>query len=176
MKPENTATPTGSSACIGCGVILPVAEGPTHEYLESSAACWAAYGEVLAREYANPGLFQAVHRLTVDAYAVQHPGRPSPQSIQSVALHLMRLCVVLEGGSDAERAMKVIRGWAGTKGRFTWLTPPSSMGALTVVDVWKAADAAGHRKMSREWAMSAWIAWSGHHGTVRRWVSSFQEA
>ena len=63
--------------------------------MESSPSCWAAYGEVLAREYNDPA-FMAAHRLTVDAYAVQHPGRPSPQSIQSVALHLISLCLVLE--------------------------------------------------------------------------------
>ena len=32
--------------------------------MESSPACWAAYGEVLAREYSDPAYFQ-VHRLSV---------------------------------------------------------------------------------------------------------------
>lgn len=80
--------------CPGCGVELPAFAGPVHRYMESSPSCWVAYGEVLARECSDPALM-AAHRLTVDAYAVQHPGRPSPQSIQSVALHLISLCVVL---------------------------------------------------------------------------------
>jgi hypothetical protein len=40
-----------------------------------------------------------VHRLTVDTYAVQHPGRPTPQTIQSVTVHLISLSCVLERGS-----------------------------------------------------------------------------
>lgn len=28
-------------------------EGPTHRYIVSSSACWALYGEVLAREFEN---------------------------------------------------------------------------------------------------------------------------
>src|SRR5436190_1879442 len=37
--------------CIGCGVLTPDADGPTHPYLGASPGCWAVYGEVLAREY-----------------------------------------------------------------------------------------------------------------------------
>ena len=36
-----------------------------------------------------------IHRLSVDTYAVQHPGVPERRSIQSVAVHLMCLCLVL---------------------------------------------------------------------------------
>ncbi|MDZ7628938.1 MAG: DUF5946 family protein [Parvularculaceae bacterium] len=37
-----------------------------------------------------------MHRLSVDAYAVQHPGGASRQAIQSVGLHLARLYIQLE--------------------------------------------------------------------------------
>lgn len=40
--------------CDDCGVTLPAVEGPTHAYLGASPACWALYGEVLAREYSDP--------------------------------------------------------------------------------------------------------------------------
>jgi hypothetical protein len=60
-------------ACVGCGAIFEDREGPTHRYTESSPACWAAYGEVVAREYSDSS-YAALHGLTVDAYAVQHPG------------------------------------------------------------------------------------------------------
>ena len=82
------------SACPGCGALFEERAGPTHRYMESSPACWAAYGEVLAREYSDQA-FYAVHRMSVDTYAVQHPGQPSPQTIQSVAVHLIRLCLQL---------------------------------------------------------------------------------
>ena len=62
------------------------------------------------------------------------------------------------------------------KGRFRWLEPPSRMGALTVGDVLKAGDAAGHEKKVKEWAASAWDAWSPHHPTVRQWCCLVQDA
>src|SRR3954469_23922077 len=90
--------------CMGCGGFFPDMEGPGHRYMESSPGCWAAYGEVLAREYGNPAPHAQTHRLGVDAYAVQHPGQPLPQSIQSVAVHLIRLCLLLECGLEMSRA------------------------------------------------------------------------
>jgi hypothetical protein len=66
----------------------------------------------------------------------------------------------------------MIRRAVETKGRFTWLQPPENMGAITVVDVWTARDAAEHEEKVREWAASAWAAWSCHHATVRLWCAS----
>ena len=66
-------------ACFSCGAQVPDVEGPTHRYMLSSPGCWAVFGEVLAREYSN-ALYMKNHRLTVDAYAVQHPGKPSRQA------------------------------------------------------------------------------------------------
>lgn len=59
--------------CIGCGALVPQVDGPTHRYMGSSPGCWHVYGEVLSREYSDRS-FGALHRLTVDSYAVQHPG------------------------------------------------------------------------------------------------------
>ena len=138
--------------------------------MESSPGCWACYGEVLAREYSD-ARFRAVHRLTVDAYAVQHPGRPSAVSIQSVAIHLISLCAILERGVELTEATKIIRQASRNTDRFIWLTPPTSRGALTVADVHRAAGAQEHARLVHEWAQSAWTAWSAHHATIRRWLS-----
>ena len=89
--------------CFSCGGLFPGIEGPVHRYMKSSPGCWSAYGQILAREYSN-ALYFEVHRLTVDAYAVQHPGSTDRQSIQSVGLHLIRLCLFLEHGLTAENA------------------------------------------------------------------------
>ena len=78
--------------CFSCGGCFERHEGPTHKYMLSSPGCWKAYGELLAREYGNPLLFGAVHRLTVDAYALQHPGNPSDRrATQSVWIHYVAL-------------------------------------------------------------------------------------
>jgi uncharacterized protein DUF5946 len=159
----------GKIRCIGCAALVPDIEGPTHRYLESSAGCWQLYGEVLAREYADAA-FQSMHRLTVDSYAVQHPGHPTPQCIQSVCVHLMSLCLVVERGMDAGYATRVMGQAVRPKGRFVWLTPPRSLGDVTVVDVAAASTPTAHFAKVRVWAESAWSAWSEHHDAIRRWL------
>jgi hypothetical protein len=155
--------------CPGCGVELKHVEGPVHRYLESSAACWALYGEVLAREYSDPA-YMRVHRLTVDAYAVQHPGQPSPQTIQSAALHLMSLCLVLEESASFEAATAAMQAAAGRKGMYRWLDPPADRGAIDVARVHAAATAGEHADIVRALANSAWEAWSVHHAEIRAWL------
>ncbi len=161
---------TKLAPCTGCGASFPEVKGPTHRYMESSPGCWAAYGEVLAREYSNPAYFE-VHRLTVDAYAAQHPGRPSPQSIKSVGYHLIRLCLLLERGLDMRRANDAMLAITKLKDRFVWLAPPPSLGAVTARDVWEAESAAEHKRLVRAWARSVWEAWSPHHDVVHRWAA-----
>src|SRR2546426_1032303 len=93
--------------CVGCGALVPAVDGPIHPYIGASPGCWRTYGEVLAREYGEYA-YPAVHRLTVDAYAAQHPGVPGRRSSQSVAVHLMSLCLVLEQGLEPGAATRAI--------------------------------------------------------------------
>jgi hypothetical protein len=144
-------------------------DGPTHRYMQSSPGCWQAYGQVLSREYSDPA-FGAQHRLTVDSYAVQHPGRPSAQATQSVCLHLISLYLVLERGLSAAYATRVMGAATKTKERFFWLTPPPSLGTVTVLDVAAVTTAVQHEEKVRAWAQAAWSAWAEHHATVRGWV------
>jgi hypothetical protein len=158
-------------ACIGCGGLFERTEGPVHDYMESSPACWASFGEVLAREYADPSLMR-VHRLSVDAYAVQHPGGTSRQAIQSVGLHLVRLCLILERGWSAENANAAMLRASRHKASMFRLPRPSTLGGITVADVVAAADAAGHRAAVLLWADSAWQAWKACHPIVRGWADA----
>ena len=155
--------------CIGCSGLVPRMDGPTHRYMQSSPGCWYLYGQVLALEYGDLG-FAALHRLTVDTYAVQHPGLPSSQTIQSVCVHLMSLCLVLERGLAATYATRIMGEATRAKGRFSWLPPPASLGEVTVADVAGAAAVDQHEERVRAWATSAWSAWAEHHATVRSWV------
>ena len=163
---------TGLRPCFGCGASVPDEEGPTHRYLGASPGCWRLYGEVLGREYADYERFAPVHRLTVDAYAAQHPGTPSPQSIGSVAAHLIRLHLQLERGLTYDRANDAMLGISSrSKGEFFWLDPPENPGDVTVLDVLGARDPEEHVERVRGWAASVWGAWAPHHETVRRWAS-----
>ena len=160
--------------CPGCGAIVPRVEGPTHRYLVSAPGCWRAFGEVLAAEFGDP-LFFPVHAMTVDTYALQHPGTPSQQTIRSAAIHLAALCAVLERGYDARRSMAVRRLLRERFGdELTWLEPPASKGAVTVLDVVGAADGEAHRERVERWAAATWMAWGRHHDVVRSWIDRLE--
>ena len=113
----------------------------------------------------------AVHRLTVDAYAVQHPGRPSPQTVQSVAVHLISLHAVLELDLEMNEATRLI-GRATASQEYGWLTRPESLGSLTVADVVGAGSAGEHADAVRAWAESAYGAWREHHAQIREWAGA----
>jgi hypothetical protein len=51
--------------CPGCGISLPRGDGPGHPYIGATPSCWQRYGELLAREFGDPGYFR-VHHTTVD--------------------------------------------------------------------------------------------------------------
>src|SRR6478735_2271506 len=96
--------------CIGCRAQVDDRDGPTHAYVGASPGCWAIFGEVRAREYSLPGYAAVGHRLTTDAYMVQHPGVEGRQSTQSVWVHLVGLYLVLEAGiSQAEATLATAR-------------------------------------------------------------------
>jgi hypothetical protein len=125
---------------------------------------------VLAREFADPALFAAIHQLTVDAYAVQHPGRPERRAIQSVALHLSTLCLMLERAADPREGPRLHRRLVEDP-IWHWLEPPDPNGTLTVLDVLAAATEGEHARIVRAWAEDIWRAWQNHHATVRTWLA-----
>ena len=135
----------------------------------SSAACWALFGRLLARELGDPAYFP-VHQLTVDTYAVQHPGEPERRSIQSVGLHLMTLCLFLERGADATTGPALHKLIMASPPEFRWLEPPPSPGGVTVADVLEARGPRQHAERVRAWALAVWEAWARHHQVVREWV------
>ncbi len=152
--------------CFSCGGDFPDIEGPVHRYMTSSPGCWAVFGEVMAREYSNPSYYE-VHRLSVDAYAVQHPGSTDRQSVQSVGLHLVRLCLFIEHGLSAEKANSTMLAAAKRKYLFTRMEPPPSSGLITVADVVKVNTAEEHKVIVWKWAESVWKAWEPHHDTIK---------
>jgi hypothetical protein len=165
------ATQEGLVACTGCGAPVPDVDGPAHRYIGASPGCWAAYGELLAREFSDRRFYSA-HRLTVDTYAVQHPGVPSRQSIQSVAVHLISLYLVLEEGYDFTRATEAMRRALEPRGRFVWLNPPDMAGTITVLNMLAATNLEEHVELAERWARSVWYAWAAHHATVRQWAET----
>ncbi len=147
---------------------MPGIDAPSHPYIGASPGCWAVFLEVMAREYGEYG-YPAVHHLTVDAYAVQHPGMPSSQAVRSVALHLISLYLALEEGWDAAAVREALRKAAARRDRFHWLQTPAPA-SLTVLDIVLAGNLAEHEAAVRRWARSVWDSWAGHRETVRGWA------
>jgi hypothetical protein len=148
---------------------VPQTVGPTHPYIGASPGCWQLYGRLVAREYAERR-FPPVHRLAIDAYAVQHPGVRSRQAGQSVSVHLAGLYLALERSVPLTTITRVLGLRLSGRTEFDWLEPPASVGTTTVVDAATAADLPTHTRLVEQWARSAWDAWAPHHDRVRAWV------
>ena len=155
--------------CPGCGLVLHQVDGAAHAYIGASVSCWALYGEVLAREY-GALRYPECHRLTVDAYAVQHPGVPGPQSRRSVGGHLVTLCLQIEHGRSADDATRSLGAFLDHRPDLPWLDPPDYRGELTVRDVVATSGLAEHSACVERWARGVWEGWAPHHRTVQRWV------
>lgn len=144
--------------CFACGGEFENRIGPTHKYMLSSPGCWAAYGELLAREYQNPVLFGAVHRLTVDAYALQHPGDPlDRRARQSVWVHYIALYLAFRMGKEHAAIPPVMQRLAG--GVFPELPSAPKRFSVTLSDV-AAQGEKNHVSAVTAWAKDAFEAWS----------------
>jgi len=160
-----------AEACPGCGArYAPYPSETTHAYIGASPACWASFGELLAREFQDPA-YGRLHRHTVDVYTVQHPGDDDRRQRQSVAIHLIGLCHWLEHGLDAQRVIAATQSMLqGGRPDWPWLEPPAAY-AMTVQDVLAAGTGVEHERLVRRWAELTWEDWHPHHDVVRRWAS-----
>ena len=114
--------------CPGCGTrFLPQALDETHPYIGASPACWATFGEVLAREFGDVtfGRRPSPHRGRVRR---QHPGHDERRERQSVALHLVGLCHWLEHDLEMDQLNAITQRLANADRQWPWLDPPQSYG------------------------------------------------
>jgi hypothetical protein len=165
--------------CPGCGAQLPVVNGFTHRYIGASASCWVLYSALNVGEPAvTAGPLRA---LLVDAYAAQHPGVPSNQSIQSVAVHLLTLYAVLERSASVGalyrlRTQALRPGRSSKHDRFVWLEPPplAALGAVTVADIVHTPAPAARGAVADDYVRSIWGAWHATHGAqIATWYECF---
>jgi hypothetical protein len=156
--------------CFSCGAWVPDIEGPAHKYMLSSPGCWALYGRILARDYGEFN-YPPIHRLAVDAYAVQHPGKPMRQAIQSVIVHLIGLYLSIEKELDPNFVTKAIGRATQVSEKFYWLDPPKDLGSITIADVVQSVTLEEYDRIGRLWARSAWEAWAIHHDQVKTWAN-----
>ncbi|HHH89608.1 MAG TPA: hypothetical protein ENK45_03475 [Aliiroseovarius sp.] len=160
----------GFEICAGCGGHYPAEDGPQHAYMLGAAGCWRLFGQLLAAEYSDAALIQ-VHRLSVDTYALQHPGDANDRrAVQSVGLHLARVMLQLEAPRPPRETNEVMLGFSARKESLVWLEPPARF-SMTLADLAPEIGGSGHAAAVREWASETWQDWSAHHAYIRDWVA-----
>ena len=103
---------------------------------------------------------------------VQHPGVSERRAIQSVGVHLVALCLVLDHGLPPERLSSALQRIVARPPAWRWLDPPVPNGSSTITDVGRAAETGDARLPVEAYVRGVWHAWSAHHDTVTGWVDS----
>jgi hypothetical protein len=150
--------------CMWCHGEFDDVKGVVHEYIESTPGCWAAYSKLLSLEYENYPVLGNIHRLTVDTYAAQHPGKPSKRSIQSVWGHLVAMYFFLDKGMDGERTRSRLGRFVQSNPDLVWLSPPDFSRCITVAYPLSAQGTDDHVKKVMEWGRSVYQSWMRIHG------------
>jgi hypothetical protein len=171
MLPSQTS-PGEPARCPGCGASAPAGPGLTHEYVASSAGCWRTFGEIQADEALRFG-YPPAHGLVVDAYMAQHPGDgTNRRDRQSVFVHLVGLCAVLERHLPPARVIDVFRRVLRGRDDFPLLERASSPGAPTVLHLVGARDLADYEGRARAWASAVWETWADQRPVIRSVLDS----
>jgi Family of unknown function (DUF5946) len=172
--------------CCDCGLLLPRVDGPTHAYLGATAGCWALYNELHAKQLQGFGALSPIR--VIDAYAVQHPGKPERRAIQSVNAHLVALYLQLEKGYTEQQVNVALQRVLRYADEFVWLDPPKEKYALTVAGILqfaqhhadaaqpsrndaRAETAEEEAQVIREYAEGVWFAWRAHRAAVEKWAA-----
>lgn len=158
----------------GCGASVPDEDGPRHPYLTTEPGCWRRFGELQVRLLDHGSRPSVV----VDAFAAQHAGNAEHErrQRQSVAIHLVALCLAVEHGVHDEDLHR-LRGRTSARvlplldiDEWPALTPPNSWGPLNAASLLALpVDRLGD--VVRGWPSQVWCGWAAYHDVVRTWAA-----
>jgi hypothetical protein len=158
---------SGDVSCAPCGALVPDIDGPVHAYVPSAPGCWAAFGALRADEGLRLPAADTTN-LVVDTYMAQHPGDGADRrDRQSVFVHLVSLCSVIERATPPARSPHVLRAVLASRTAFPVLRRAHGPGDLTVLSVLDATNVEDHDARARAWAASVWESWREYHPTIR---------
>ena len=166
--PCQGAVLTGAASCPGCGLLHEPADLDRPQDLLASGECAQEYAAAASCFYADPGLVP-LRQHVVDAYACQHPLATTRRGVQTTALCLMTLDLVVECGLDVALGSALHQEMVRTRPAFVALPAPDLSATLTYRHLDSAASPQARGRQAREWAESVWQAWAAHHAQVRRW-------
>ena len=158
--------------CLSCGLQTKKTDEPVHKYLLSTPGCWAKFGQLLALEYQDLQ-YGRVHEISVDAYALQHPGEKSSQTINSAHIHLAGLYAYFKLGRNFDELDLIKREVAKHKQNFLWLEPPKNMERINVGTVLQASNATEHGVQVEKWAHYIFGKWEVHHSVIANMLQRF---
>lgn len=150
---------SGATRCDGCG--RAVAGG--------TAGCRAEFDALCALHYSG-AVPEALHRLTVDAYSLQHPDAFCATG-KSYAAHLGGMLVAREHAGDPA-AQQVLRRWLDGPRDIARPEPPASRGELTLADVLTSEPGGALERATADWADGAWRAYAAQHALARAWLAA----
>jgi len=135
---------------------------------QGKAGCLKLFEKILVREFSDYR-YSKIHRLTVDAYSLQHPDSYM-RSGKSFAAHLTGIYAALEA-KDALAVNRTVRKWLSTNPKIEKPAAlPLHRGKLTITFIHSAVDADEHSKRVREWAREVWRAWNEHHTFAKQLI------
>lgn len=159
---------SGEQTCKACGYEAAF-DGPTHAYMSFSPACWARYGEILAREFSDAGYFKK-HRLLVDACCGQHSVGTDRRVRQSLHIHMAGLMLYFEDNAAESVIVNFLRKAARIK-EFAPLEMPKENNKVTVSEIFTAEDAVEHCAAVEKYARKVFEVWAVHHDVFRGLIS-----
>ena len=136
----------------------------------ASAECWGIFTEVAGQDFSNAVLFEAVHQLTVDAYAVQHAGGLHPD--KSVGVHLSGLYLAIEIGLPGPHIAARLKHLADLVENWPHFAVPPSQSEWTIFDLALEDDFKARIEKTNSWARQIWQSWPHAHDQVRALVHS----
>jgi len=131
--------------------------------------CRALFDALASKEFSDPNYFR-MHRLSVDAYCLQHPEQYMVSS-KSAAAHLAAMCWSMERGLSLHMP-KPLKLWVDGPREYIRVLPPPfrERGNITISDAFKATSPEDYEVIVWDWAKSAWNAWSNYWDLARSWV------
>lgn len=154
--------------CPGCRLALPADGWPLDRRVNASPECWHRYTAILGHEAEHVALLGRLHQLTVDAYAAQHAGDPSPPI--STAFALIGLHLALDEGWSGSAVRAAHQFLAARNPTWPLFGAPEGSDWLTVADVALARNPVAHAERVERWAASVWNAWQPSHAAIRGWA------
>ncbi len=149
---------TSDDICEDCGAVIA----------EGKVGCIKLFEETIAKEFSDYR-YGKIHRLTVDAYCLQHP-EPYMHSGKSFAAHLTGMCAAFEY-EDALAVNQTVQKWLSTNPKIDKPAQlPEQRGNLTITYIHDASNADEHAERVKEWARDVWGAWSEHHNLAKQLI------